>query len=370
MRLLLLSDTYSEHTEKWALSLAQKGIRVGLFSFNKASYPWYENKENIELLFEPKQKITGSGIKEKLTYFKYLPILKSKIKSFQPNIIHAHYATSYGLIGVLGGRKPTVVSVWGSDVFDFPKQSWLNKRLLKFVLERSTYICSTSHCMKAETLLYTNKAIEVIPFGIDIEKFNRPEKVMALQNPNEVIIGNIKPLETKYGIDILIKAFHMVVKKFPDKTIQLYLIGEGNEKENYEHLASELGLKDKIIFTGRIPHDQIAEYHKKIDIFISLSILDSESFGVSLVEAMASRSCVVASAVAGFKEVMGDSNDCGFIVPKHDVESAAKAMVQFIEQPDLAKIKSENSRQRALQFYNWDDNVNQQIALYNSILKK
>ena len=45
MKVLLLSDTYSEHTEKWALGLASKGIEVGLFSFNKASYKWYENKK-------------------------------------------------------------------------------------------------------------------------------------------------------------------------------------------------------------------------------------------------------------------------------------------------------------------------------------
>ena len=57
MKVLLLSDTSSEHTEKWALGLANKGVKVGLFSFNKAGYDWYRH-ENITVFFEPAKKIS------------------------------------------------------------------------------------------------------------------------------------------------------------------------------------------------------------------------------------------------------------------------------------------------------------------------
>ncbi len=362
--IILLSDTYSEHTEKWALSLAQQGIRVGLFSFNKASYPWYENKANIILLFEPETAITGFGLKEKLSYFKYLPILKSKIKSFKPDLIHAHYATSYGLIAALSRFKPLVVSVWGADVFDFPKQNSINKRILKYVLRKADAICSTSHCMKAETLQYTSNPITVIPFGIDIEKFNRPIDQWPLQQKC-ITIGNIKPLEVKYGIDTLILAFETIIKKYPQKDFQLLLVGEGSEKAKYEALCKTLNIEDKVIFTGRVPHAQIANYHRKIDIFISLSILDSESFGVSLVEAMASKSCVIASDVAGFKEVLSDDNTCGYLIKKNDVQQAVQAISNCIEQPELALQKAEQARQRAIALYNWDENVKQQIEVYH-----
>jgi hypothetical protein len=56
------------------------------------------------------------------------------------------------------------VSVWGADVYDFPKQNSLFKYLLKYILSKANFICSTSYCMKKETLLYTNKAITVTPF--------------------------------------------------------------------------------------------------------------------------------------------------------------------------------------------------------------
>ena len=127
MRVLLLSDTYSEHTEKWALGLASKGIEIGLFSFNKASYAWYKNNENITLLFEPTQKINTNGLLNKFAYLKYLLPLKKAIKQFKPDVLHAHYATSYGLLGALSSFQPYVISAWGTDVMKFPQKNFINK---------------------------------------------------------------------------------------------------------------------------------------------------------------------------------------------------------------------------------------------------
>ncbi len=369
MRVLLLSDTYSEHTEKWALSLAASGVQVGLFSFNKASYQWYAGVPNIELLFEPAEVISGSGINEKLGYFKYLPVLKTKIKAFNPDILHAHYATSYGLIAALSGFTPFVVSVWGSDVFDFPKQNFIYKRILKYVLRKATMVTSTSICMKDEALNYTRNSIEVVPFGIDVNTFNRSEEQLPFTNRDEIVIGNIKPLETKYGVSILINAFSEVVKKYPNKRIVLHMVGEGSEKENSERLAEHLGVRQHIVFTGRIAYNEIADYHKKIDIFVSLSILDSESFGVSLVEAMASKSCVIASNVAGFNEVLGGNNECGILVAKGSVSEAVEAMCHMIDHPEQALEKVSKARIRAVELYNWANNVKQMIGVYNRILK-
>lgn len=368
MRVLLLSDSASEHTEKWAKGLASHGIQVGLFSFNKARYPWYQNHPNIELLFEPQERISGSAISEKISYLKYLKPLKQKIKKFNPDILHAHYATSYGFLASLSGFKTIGISVWGADVYDFPKQNILFKYLLKYILSKANFICSTSHCMKLETLLYTNKAITVTPFGIDIDKFKRQDTQLPFSNSNEINIGNIKAIENKYGVSILIEAFSKVVKYFSDKKIQLYLIGDGSEKDNCKQLAENLGIKDKVIFTGRIPHSDIPDWHRKLDLFVSLSVLDSESFGVSLVEAMSSETCIVASDVDGFKEVLGTDNSCGIIVPRNSVDSAFKAIVELIQNPHQAKEKAKQARLRALAHYNWQDNIQTMINVYYQAL--
>ena len=122
MKVLLLSDTYSEHTEKWALGLVDCGIEVGLFSFNRATYEWHHVK-GITVFYEPEKQINAENMLTKLAYIKYVAVLKRIINHFKPDILHAHYASSYGLVGSLTGFHPFVLSVWGSDVYDFPTKS-------------------------------------------------------------------------------------------------------------------------------------------------------------------------------------------------------------------------------------------------------
>ena len=365
MKVLLLADIGSSHTEKWALGLASKGVEVGLFSFNCPKNNWFEGVKNITLLFHPDETIKGNMLSEKLGYFKYLPVLKRKLKEFNPAILHAHYASSYGLIGALTRFQPFVVSVWGSDVYDFPNKGMINKHLLKFTLSKAKKICSTSHCMKQETLLYTHKNITVIPFGIDISKFSRRTDNEVLSNKKKLVIGNIKSLEDKYGIDLLIEAFHLFQKKHPEVNSELLIVGDGNKRASLEQLAKDLGIWGKVIFTGKINHEEIPNYHREIDIFICLSRLDSESFGVSLVEAMSSRSIVIASKVDGFSEVLDHCDKYGYLVEKNNPRAVADLIEHIVSNKEEALDKTNAARQRVLDLYDWEENLKSMLHVYN-----
>jgi glycosyltransferase involved in cell wall biosynthesis len=369
MKVLLLADIGSSHTEKWALGLASKGVVIGLFSFNYPKNKWFEGIKNITLLFHPEETIKGNKLTEKLGYFKYIPILKRKIKEFNPTILHAHYASSYGLIGALSRFQPLVVSVWGSDVYDFPKQGIINKILLKYTLAKASTICSTSHCMKQETFHYTKKQISVIPFGIDVAQFARDEEKNVLVDHQKVVIGNIKSLEDKYGIDLLIKAFYLFLQKQPAINSELLIVGDGNKREEYIQLTKDLKIEDKVIFTGKVNHSEIPTYHRKIDIFICLSRLDSESFGVSLVEAMSSRTVVIASKVDGFSEVLDNTDKYGYLVEKNNPEAVTDLIVEILANKQEALVKTIAARGRVLELYNWDENLKSMITIYNELVQ-
>lgn len=367
MKVLLLADIGSSHTEKWANGLASKGIIVGLFSLNKSNNQWFDGVENIELIFHPNRVLKGNKFSEKLGYLRFLPILKRKIKQFQPTILHAHYASSYGLLGAITGFQPFVVSVWGSDVYDFPKKNWINRSILKYTLSTAQRICSTSYCMKEEALKYTNKQIIVIPFGIDVKLFNRPEATSVLDEKKKIVIGNIKSLEDKYGIDTLILAFKLFDEKFPQVDKELLIVGDGTKRKDYETLVSELNLVEKVVFTGKVNHSDVPNYHRMIDVFVCLSKLNSESFGVSLVEAMSSRSIVVASKVDGFSEVLDHSNKYGYLVEKNNPEQVAEVLGMIILNKKPAIHKTMMSREHILRKYDWNENLNTMITVYNEI---
>lgn len=363
MRILLLSDTYSEHTEKWALGLAANGIEVGLFSFNKASYPWYQDKKNITVLFEPENKLDTSG---KLSYLKFVTPLKKALAQFKPDLLHAHYATSYGLIGALSGFHPFVISAWGTDVMKFPQKNIINKTILKYNLRKADAICATSNTIKEFLKPVTDKTIQVIPFGVDVNEFCKKE-VNNLFDKNTFVVGSIKPLEELYNTDILIKAFAELKKKYTDKALKLLIIGEGSQMEVLKQLSSQLGVDSDVTFTGRISFSEVSNYFNMLDVLVNIS--DYESFGVSVVEAMACEKAVIVTNVGGLKEVVGDEN-YGSLVNIRNVEETADAIKKYIFDKDLKVKVGHNARNKVISLYNWDNNVKSMITVYTELITK
>jgi glycosyltransferase involved in cell wall biosynthesis len=365
MKVLLLSATNSEHTEKWALGLAESGIEVGLFSFNKADYEWYNHK-NIIVFFEPENQINAERTLTKLSYIKYVTILKKIIKHFKPDILHAHYATSYGLVGALSGFHPFIISVWGSDVYDFPTRSKFHKRVFQYNLKRADVLMSTSRIMKSELQKYTDKDIIVTPFGVDVSEFSKrdvPAKVKGI-----VYIGTIKPIEAKYGIINIIEAAEILVKQGHHDNFKFLLVGPGSNLDEYRELISQKQLTSQIEITGRIPFSEISSYHNLLDIFVNVSIDDSESFGVAAVEAMSCEKPVIVTDVGGLLEVV-NYGEFGVVVKKQDSEALANAIENLVNDRDRAEAMGKKARLNVLANYNWQNNLRQMIAHYNKLLE-
>lgn len=366
MKVLLLSDTYSEHTEKWALGLADQGVSIGIFSFNKASYEWHKHK-NIQVFYEPDSKINAEKTLTKLSYIKYVSVLKKIIKNFAPDILHAHYATSYGLVGSLTGFHPFVLSVWGSDVYDFPRKSKLHKKVFRFNLAKADVVLSTSHIMKEEVQRYTSKEIQVTPFGVDTTVFQK--KINPLKKPGVVYIGTIKPIEEKYGIVYIIEAAKLLVDKYKQIDFKFFLIGSSGNIDSYKKMIEDNGLSSCFEVTGRVPFSEISDYHNLLDIFLNVSIDDSESFGVAAVEAMACEKPVIVTDVGGLMEVV-DHGKYGIVIPKKNPVALAEAISYLIESPDRMSEMGKKARLHVLNLYNWENNLNKMIEIYKTILKK
>jgi len=363
MRVLLLADTYSEHTEKWALSLADSGIEIGLFSFNKASYDWHQHK-NITVFFEPEKKINAEKTLTKLAYLKYVAVLKKIIRHFKPDILHAHYATSYGLVGALSNFHPFIISSWGTDVMKFPDKNFVAKSILSFNFKMADLLCATSNTIAGYIKKVSVKPVSVIPFGIDIKKFT-PRKVDTIFKEGEFIIGSIKPLESLYNIDVTIKAFAALHKKYPN--FRLLIIGEGSEEKKLQELCTSLGVQNGVTFTGRIPFNEISRHYNMIDVLVNIS--EYESFGVSIIEAMACEKPVVVTNVGGLKEIVKDDS-LGIKVEVGNVEQTAGAIEQLYSDKKKYSEIARKSREHVVTHYNWDENLKQMIVAYQELMTR
>jgi len=371
MKLLLLASPTSTHTIKWAKSLAKKDVDIFIFGLSDYDKSVYENFENIKVysLGYKRNIIMGKeGNVSKLRYLKALPAIKKIIKSYKPDIVHAHYASSYGLLGALSGFHPLIISVWGSDIFNFPRKSFLHKRLIKFNLKKADKILSTSNIMAKETQRYTNKEIQVTPFGVDLNIF-KPMKVESIFVEKDIVVGTIKALEKKYGIDYLIRAFQIVSSRHPRLPLRLLIVGNGSQEEDLKKLVSKLDIKNKVIFAGRIKHTEVPKYHNMLSIFLAISISNCESFGVAVIEASACEKAVVVSNVGGLPEVVEDLKT-GLVVPPKDPKKTAEMIEKLIFDQNLRKALGKAGRQRVKKFYDWQENLQKMINIYTETISE
>lgn len=365
MRVLLLSPLDSSHTSKWAESLTKRGVQVcvvGLDAVYDADLYAHASDIIVRSLGVNSSTMTKhAGNMAKLFYLTKLPSLMREIRLFKPDIVHAHFASSNGLLGSLSNFHPLIVSVWGSDVFDFPEISSFHRALIRFNLSRADRVLSTSMVMARQTNRFTKKTVEVTPFGVDMDQFSPMPRPI---HPG-IVIGTVKRLEPRYGIDYLLHAFKLLSDRNPQLTLSLVVVGEGSQRKQLEALAVRLGVWDKVKFMGHVPYRDIARCHKMIDVFVLTS--DSEGFGVAAVEASACGNPVVASNIGGLPEVV-EHGVSGFIVPPREPLKTADAIEKLILDSGLRARMGWAGRRRVENLFNWDHNVSQMIAIYNSTL--
>jgi len=350
MKICFLAPANSIHTQRWTEYFDKKGHEIHLISFHFAEIQGV----HVHYLAAPLKPF----------YLLHIPRIKSLLKKIKPDILHAHYASSYGFVAAALDFHPFVVSVWGSDITTFSKKSLIHRHLIKYVLKKADRVTVTSwflHSM-VMNLVPVNEKISVIPFGIETKKF-KPRSEYSYDR--ETIIGSTKALFPQYGTEYLIKAFSLVESKYGD--VRLVLIGGGSLRDSLRKLTGKLKISEKVDFIDQVPHFEIPDYLRKIDIFVVPSI--KESFGVAALEASACEIPVIASNTGGLPEVVLH-NKTGFLVPPKDHRSLAAAIAELIENPSLRKKFGEEGRKFVSRSYDWVENSQSMDQLYHDLLEE
>lgn len=361
MKIVFISAANNIHTVRWVNALSKKGIDVTLVSLKNHSESINKINKKIKVIYLPVKGTVG--------YYLNAIFINKIIKDEKPDLINVHYASGYGTLGRFIKFENKLLNVWGSDVYDFPNESNLKKKILEKNLSSYEAIASTSYCMAEETKKYLkeNKKIYITPFGVDTNLF---KNLNYKKDKNKIIIGNVKTLSSNYGIDYLIKAIkelENILEKDIFNKIEVHIYGKGEQEKELKQLAITLGLKEKVKFMGFIKNTEVPKVINKMDIFVVPSIM--ESFGVAAVEAMACEIPVIVSDADGLKEVTVD-NETGFIVPKKDEKAIANRLKELILNENLRKTFGKNGRKRVLELYDWNNNVDNMIEIYKEMVLK
>ena len=343
MKICFIAPADNYHTKKWCNWFHNRGYEIHVVSFTYSEIDWatvHSLNSNVD--------VHGSDF-GKLKYLQYAGKIKRIVEQIKPDVINVHYATSYGTVAALSGLKGYVLSVWGSDIYDFPNKSVLHKAMLKFSLSRAEYIFSTSNAMAEETRKYTKKSIEITPFGVDTELFS-PNKRNRNPSDGDFVVGTVKALTPKYGIEYILKAVAMIKNGYPQIPIKLRIAGKGSHEKEYKNLALSLEIDDITTWLGFIPQEQAAKEWANMDVGIVASTLDSESFGVSAVEAQACGTPVIISDIPGLMEATSPEQT-SVVVPRKDEKALAEAIVSLYKNPMMRENMGNEGRKYVLENY-------------------
>ncbi|HEU4719050.1 MAG TPA: glycosyltransferase [Bacteroidia bacterium] len=365
-KILLLADADSAHTRRWALALAERGFGIGIFSLRKSVAGWAKGISNIRIYDEHalSDDTFHSNVWSKLAYFRMTPKVKNAIAGFKPDVVHAHYATSYGLLGRKSGFHPLVISAWGSDVMDFPSKGRLMKNMLRKNFAAADALLATSPTIVKYMNAITGKKIIITPFGVDTSVF-RPLEKERKREDGKIVIGLVKSLEPVYNVSVVIDTFGALLRNNPGRKIGLLIVGDGTQRKMLEEKVREMHIGEQVTFAGKVDHREVPLWHNRIDIFVNISAY--ESFGVSVLEAMACEVPVIVSDTGGLSDIV-DEGVQGFRVPVNDIAATTLAMEKLVTDADLRMRMGKAGRLKVSEKYEWENNVGEMIDVYNSLL--
>ncbi len=200
---------------------------------------------------------------------------------------------------------------------------------------------------------------DVIPNGIDLDRFNESVEPLPEYQDGKLNILFVGRLEFRKGLNYLLNAFLRIKQEIPQT--RLLVVGPGTRlRRRYERWVRKVGLED-VVFIGFAPHDMLPRYYRTADVYCSPAT-SRESFGIVLLEAMAVGTPVVASNIPGYAGVVSHGKD-GLLVPPQDYVELARTIQQLLRDRPLRQKMGAAGRAKASQ-YSWEIIAQKVLEVY------
>ena len=252
------------------------------------------------------------------------------------DLLHVHYAIPHAtsawiakeMLREQGQTLPVVTTLHGTDI-TIVGQDHSYQAITRFSIEKSDRITSVSQWLKDETIRAFgcgNCRVDVIPNFVNPAVFDRARYGAGLRQElggGKKILMHISNFRPVKRVQDVVRVFARVREQVP---CVLVMVGDGPERGAAEEEARTLGVTDEVRFLGKI--DAVAPLLAAADVYVFPS--ESESFGLSALEALASGVPVVAARVGGLPEVVRDG-ETGALLPLGDLDGMADAVLRFLE---------------------------------------
>ncbi|PIQ96466.1 MAG: hypothetical protein COV67_09400 [Nitrospinae bacterium CG11_big_fil_rev_8_21_14_0_20_56_8] len=289
------------------------------------------------------------------------------------DLIHCHWILPQGFFAALIHKClgiPYILTALGADAFVF-RNHVLFRSLRQFAVRNSLACTANSPALLAALRplsLQTN--YHYIPNGVDRERFNPDRKDPALRKQLGIegpFLLGVGRFALKKGFQYLIQAMPAIISRHP--RAKLVLVGFGPEESSLKLQAKQLELENQVIFPGGKSGLELATYFATADIFIGPSIVtasgDTEGQPAVFIEAMASRTAVVATPVGGITDMVRDGQT-GLLVGENNPAAIADAVCTLLDSPDIKNRIEDEGYKWVRERFDWESIAESYLRLYRS----
>lgn len=309
------------------------------------------------------------------------------VKRIRPHILHAHSPVLNAFPALRVGRRlgiPVVYEVrasWEDAAVDHgtAREGGLRYRLSRALetwalkrVDAITTICEglrrdiVSRGIPAEKVTVIPNAVDIEAFSLDGEPDTELRRSLDLEGVQ--VLGFIGSFFAYEGLHLLLRALPKILAGTP--RTRALLVGGGRQEEELKRLASELGIADKVIFAGRVPHDEVQRYYRLMDVMVypRLSMRLTELVTpLKPLEAMAQGRLVVASDVGGHRELIRNG-ETGMLFKAGDSDALVAAVQALLRRPDLWPGMKAAARRFVEDERNWRSSVERYRGVYGALV--
>lgn len=358
MKIGIFTDTYNPVTSGVVTSInmleqemKKRGHEVFVFTTSKSIQP---NDNQTLYMLNSIPLLIAKQYKNRIATF-YSREIAKQIKEIGLDIVHTQTEFSVGAFGKIISRKydipfiHTYHTMWEDYVHYISPLKGRNIHLKRLARTISRAFVRKAECVitpsnkTAKYLKYKckvkNKPIYVIPTGIDIAPFKSSnfteeerdnlKKSLGIK-PNEKIILFLGRVASEKSIDVIMDIMPSIFEEHPD--YKFLIVGDGPSKKDLEEQARKLNIDKNVIFTGKVPWNEVPKYYNIGDVFVNASITETQ--GLTFIEAMSAEIPVVAKYAPNLSEFI-HTNKNGILVKKNS--DFKKAIIDVIENENLRK---------------------------------
>lgn len=314
--------------------------------------------------------------------------LEQVAKLVEPDIIHAHSPVLNALPALKVGRKlgiPVVYEIrafWEDAAVDHgtTNQGSLRYRATRSLetraIQRADHVFTICEGLRADIVArgVASSKVTVIPNAVNVESFqlaNPPDPALLekLGLAGSTVIGFIGSFYAYEGLDLLVDALPTLLQARPD--VKLLLVGGGSQEANLRQQVQQLGLTNKVVFAGRVPHQDVSKYYDLIKVLayprhpMRLTELVTP---LKPLEAMAQGQLFVASDVGGHRELV-QHNQTGVLFKAGSADALSQSLLALLNNPDLWPVLKANGREFVENVRNWKNSVANYAGPYESLIR-